>query len=373
MRKLVNRGKFALPEFEPSEEQTLRLVVDQIRRKLPLGWETDFQLQPWRSVDTRFGRPDAVLTTRAPDGSSARLLVEAKRRIDPKLVPAVADQLTRYRSPTDDGGLVTAAFLSRRTRELLADTRLSYADATGNILLRIDRPAVYIESQGADTDPWAKPGDRPLRSLKGPTAGRIVRALCDFRPPFTVERLVRLSDTSLGSVARVFALLDREGLIERKPHGPVTGVKWSDLIRRWAEDYAFARSNTTFRYLEPRGITNLLQNLRSSTWSYAITGSLAGAVVAPVTSPALASIYVKDVAWVAEALRLRPAERGVNVLLVDPFDSVVFERNWLREGLSYAAYSQAAVDLLTGPGRSPAEGEALLGWMQEHEDAWRAG
>jgi hypothetical protein len=371
MWKTAGRGKSLLPEVEPSEQQTLRLVVDQIRRKLPAGWDTELELRPRRPLGARSGRPDALLTTRAPDGTTARLLVETKRRIDPKLVPVVVDQLARYQSSRDDGGMVTAAFLSPRTRELLAETRLSYADATGNMLLRLDRPAVYIESQGADMDPWAKPGDRPLRSLKGPTAGRIVRALCDFRPPFKVERLVELSGTSLGSVARVFGLLDREGLIEREPRGPVTSVKWADLIRRWADDYAFARTNTTYRFLEARGITNLLKNLKSASWSYAITGSLAGAAVAPVTSPALASIYVKDVAWAADALRLRPAERGVNVLLVKPFDSVVFERTWLREGLCYAGYSQVAVDLLTGPGRSQSEGDALLDWLREHEDAWR--
>ena len=29
------------------------------------------------------------------------------------------------------------------------------------------------------------------------------------------------------------------------------------------------------------------------------------------------------------------------------------------------------IDLLTGPGRAPAEGEELLAWMKEHTDAWR--
>ena len=37
-----------------------------------------------------------------------------------------------------------------------------------------------------------------------------------------------------------------------------------------------------------------------------------------------------------------------------------------------AALSQAAVDLLTGPGRGPAEADELIRWMREHEDAWRS-
>ena len=54
--------------------------------------------------------------------------------------------------------MVVAAYLSRRTRELLTEAQLGYADATGNLRLTLDRPAVYIETQGADADPWAKPG-----------------------------------------------------------------------------------------------------------------------------------------------------------------------------------------------------------------------
>ena len=33
--------------------------------------------------------------------------------------------------------------------------------------------------------------------------------------------------------------------------------------------------------------------------------------------------------------------------------------------------SQTVVDLLTGPGRYPAEAEALLEWMERNLDAWR--
>lgn len=44
----------------------------------------------------------------------------------------------------------------------------------------------------------------------------------------------------------------------------------------------------------------------------------------------------------------------------------------LRNGLTVAALSQVAADLLTGPGREPSEGEELLIWMKDNEDAWRA-
>jgi len=59
------------------------------------------------------------------------------------------------------------------------------------------------------------------------------------------------------------------------------------------------------------------------------------------------------------------------VLLVEPFDSVVFDRTSLDDGLRYVAPSQAAADLLTSSGRGPEEAEALIEWMLSHEEAWR--
>jgi hypothetical protein len=58
-------------------------------------------------------------------------------------------------------------------------------------------------------------------------------------------------------------------------------------------------------------------------------------------------------------------------LIAIPFEQLVFERATEEAGVSYTAASQTAVDLLTSPGRGPSEGEALLGWMAENEDAWR--
>lgn len=60
------------------------------------------------------------------------------------------------------------------------------------------------------------------------------------------------------------------------------------------------------------------------------------------------------------------------MVLLSPFDSVVWERTEFHNHLTYAAPSQVVVDCLTGNGRMPAEGEALLEWMISHEAGWRA-
>ena len=63
--------------------------------------------------------------------------------------------------------------------------------------------------------------------------------------------------------------------------------------------------------------------------------------------------------------RMKRRARSTAMLLV-PFDDVVFDRTRLDEDVTHVPPSQAAVDLLTSPGRSPAEGEAVLEWDQQH-------
>jgi hypothetical protein len=43
-----------------------------------------------------------------------------------------------------------------------------------------------------------------------------------------------------------------------------------------------------------------------------------------------------------------------------------------KSGITIAALSEVSADLSTSPGRIPNEGEALIEWMRDNEDAWRA-
>ena len=158
--------------------------------------------------------------------------------------------------------LVVAPFLSPRTRDLLAGAEVSYADATGNIRVVTSKPAVFLESRGADKDPDRQP--RPLRSLKGAAAARVVRALCDFEPPFGVRTLAECSATPLGTVSRVVSFLEEEALITRDQKKVVTATDWVGLIRRWVNDYSVRGSNAVRSFLEPRGLVRWPPRLPSS-------------------------------------------------------------------------------------------------------------
>jgi hypothetical protein len=265
--------------------------------------------------------------------------------------------------------VVVAPYLSATTREKLVQSDLDYVDLTGNVRIVLSKPGLFIETDGAAADPNRQ--ERPARSLRGAKAGRIVRALVDRKQPPGVREIAALTGIDPGYVSRVLAFLDAQALVERVGRGRLESVDWPALLRRWAEDAPLESRGDAVTYLAPRGLDSLVRLLADSDVRYAITGGLAAAAYAPVAPTRLAIIWMEGAEEAAERLGLRPADRGANVMLLDPRDESVFQGVVRRKRVSYAAASQTAADLLTSPGRGPAEGEELLTWMQENEHKWR--
>ena len=200
----------------------------------------------------------------------------------------------------------------------------------------------------------------------------MVRGFLDYQPPFGTRQLAAEIGSPPATVSRVGDLLERDAIVVRaSKRGPTDSVDWQTLARRWAMDYDFVSSNAPTTWLEPRGARVLLERLRDVDFQYAVTGSFAANRLSPITEPRLVSLYAEDPEVAAELLRLRPAETGGNVLIARPFDPVVFERTQCAEVITYACVTQVLVDLMTGPGRGPAEAEALMDWMRDNEEQWK--
>lgn len=352
-----------------SETQLLRKIEELLAGALPPGWSTRLEREPRRGRR----QPDGVLRMTGPDGATAVFVIEAKRApATPQAVLQAVDQLTAYISESLSASqpLVAAPYLGARAKEVLAERGVSYADGTGNLRLISSVPAISIERSGASKDP--SPLTQPLRSLRGRGAGRAVRALVDFRPPYGVREIATRSGASPATLSRVIDLLERDALLVKDSRGRVTDLDWAGTIRRWSQDYELRAANATATYLDPRGLTTFVGKLAKSRARYAATGALAAQRFAPIAPARMATVYVEDATAAADRYRLQPADAGANILLVEPFDAVVFDRTQKRDDLVTVAPTQLAADLLTGPGREPSEGEELLAWMNANEDAWRA-
>ena len=344
-----------------------------LRERLPAAWAIERSRRANVGESSELAGRGTTIALRSPGGTFTTFALEARRSLAPRDVDRLLPEVTRVIRELAGNIpiLIIAPWLSERTQGLLASRDINFIDLTGNARVALDNPALFVSSTGATRNP--KPSPRGQAQVRGPKAGRLVRLLADVRPPYGVGELAAASGLTPGYVSRLLDTLDREGVVERSRRGAVESVDVSGLLQRWAESYDVLRSNDAETFLAPMGAGQALERLseKAVTERVAITGSFAAVRLAPVAAPALLLAYCNDPESIANALDLLPADQGANVGLLRPFDPVVWARADENRGLRYVAASQAAVDCLTGTGRMPNEGDALLAWMSEDESRWR--
>lgn len=346
-------------------------VVDQalevLAGLLPVGWKIDRDRRPAGDED-RVG-----LVVEDPSSVSQSILADVQPSASPmelqRAYPRSIDE--QLPSDLDDPVLVVARYLSPRSRIVLDEASVNYLDLTGNVRLTVRSPGLAILAEGAQRDPT--PRVRPDRGIAGPAAGRIVRALADTAPPYSVSELASLAGVSVGYCSRTLQALEREALIERDGRGTVRRVDWPNMLRRRGAAVPLFDPRRTTTYIARsgvRGAMDLLVGIDAD--SYAITGSFAAARIRAVAASVGLVLYTSRPDRLAASLDLLPADQGADVSLIVPADDGVFTGSSIAEGNRWVAPSQIVVDCYGGSGRMPQEGEAVLEWMIEDEDEWRS-
>ncbi|HEX2294916.1 MAG TPA: hypothetical protein VHN37_06365 [Actinomycetota bacterium] len=347
------------------DEQLLQSALAVLRNYLPGQWSADFQ------PTAVAGGTDAVLVLTG-GSSNATFIVEARSRLSPKEIEDTfgAPSFRRLRAHGRQRVIVIAPYLSRRARDLLTAEDICYIDLTGNVRIVHEYPSVWVEKDGAARDPAAKP--RPARGLRGAAAGKIVRGLIDVRPPYGVTELARVLRVDAGYATRVLEALDAEALIERGRRGRVMDADWESLLRRRAETLDLLSPRGAETYVAPSDISMALGVLEASgRKDVMISGSTAASRLAPVAPAALLVLYSMDREGLAADLDLVAVSEGANVALIRPQNTAPFLNAGSFPPFTFAAPSQIAIDCLSGNGRMPAEGEAVIEWMKRDVERWR--
>jgi DNA-binding transcriptional ArsR family regulator len=346
-------------------------ILGSLTSLLPDAWRVQEETTNGDAAGDR--RTDMVLTIEAGNGFG-RLAVEIKQSMAPREVAQIVDRLRLTRRlDIRVEYLVAAPWLSASTRAQLTAGGINYLDLTGNVNIRLQQPALYIRTDGAANDPSPRPAS--VLTLKGPQAGRLVRALVDFVPPYTASMIAAAAGISVSYASRQLTELDREALVERDRRGGIVARDWTGLLRARARHYSLLSTNRANAYIAATGARELYQQLSGQVPGIrAVTGSFAASQIAPVAAPSQLTIYVDNPELVADYYKLLPADSGADVVLLVPYDNeVVYDRATAdpSNGLARLAISQLALDCLAGNGRLPAEGEALLEWMASNLDSWQ--
>lgn len=341
----------------PIPEATRRRLNDTVSRLaavLPATWTASIE---------RRTKDGGTVCFEVDEEPAAAVTVMAFGRLEPRDV----DRLP----PTDGAALVYADWVSPRTRELLRERRIGYVDPTGNIELHLDRPALYLRTDGATNDPAPRRSRGP--SLRGPRAWALLRTLAEVEPPYTVGELAEACGVDDGYASRVVRSAVDERAVEREPRQPIAGTDWRALIELvTGTGYSLLGSNETTSWIAPAGPDQFLRDVSKGTIKRcALTGSFAARRFHSLVAPTVAVVYTDDPERLAKNVRLLPVATGGNVITAVPYDPIVFNRTWERDGVTIASMWQIAIDCLTGFSRMPQEGEALIDWMGRNEARWR--
>lgn len=365
-----------------SEDALLEQGLQVLRDLLGPTWEVTVQPGPQQ---TRSGRRrlDALVQVKAGgDSTFTQLLVDAKKDITPRmaeeqLLPKLdlVRQVNHYTNP-----LVIAPWIAPRVQTLLREHGIGYIDLTGNVSLRVSKPAIALHTQGETRAPRSGSTGGGKATLAGPKTGRLVRLLADVAPPYRARELADAARLSLPYVSRLLDTLEDQLLIRREGR-VIRDVDWPQLLRARAQQLILLRHNSYVGMVAPNGIDAVFEALRalppSDSKQIALTGSYAARSIAPLAVGGQLMLYVP-----AEPLRMSDdlgddlgllrVSKGADVLMLRAHDSVVFERTVCVDGVRRVSLSQLALDCLSGPGRMPAEGEAVLAYMQKNPQQWRA-
>lgn len=364
-----------------TSESLLEQGLQSLRNLLGPTWQVTLKPASQEAKSVRRSLDALVQVQSDGDSVFTQLLIDLKRNVTPRMVEEhllpkldLVRQVNHYTSP-----VVISPWISPRVQLMLRENGIGYIDLTGNVSLRVARPAIAIYTEGDTRSPRSSSARGSKATLAGPKAGRLVRLLADVAPPYRAGELADAAHLSLPYVSRLLDTLEDQLLIRREGR-VITDVDWPQMLRARAEQLNLLRHNPYVGMVAPNGISsvfNALHNLLPNEPSQiVVTGSYAARMVAPLAVGGQLMLYVPagphSPDEVGDDLGLLRVDKGADVLLLRAHDKVVFERTVYEGGVHRVALSQLVLDCLSGPGRMPAEGEAVLARMQEEPHLWRS-
>lgn len=365
------------------EEQLVSQAIDLLVERLPPGWI----IQRVEGQGSGEGPGDALISVKPRSRmSSGTVIVQAKRDFAPSDVDRLLGGLSRrLREVAGTPILLVSNYLSPRSRDLLASADINYLDMAGNVRLAVDPPGMFVETTGSNRRPRR---DKESVSLAGAATGTIIKFLIDVDPlaAYGVTDIEAATGVSRGYVSRILDRLADEAFIRRERRGPVTEVDWPALLRARASAVTLLDAGRARLFISQAGAQGAFEALSSSDAAdlLVVTGSFAATRVAPVAPPTLLTAYVRPRATTNPTKAFKAAAGYLPLfqtdddvassadvaLILPPSRATLWDLR--REGsVSFVGYPQLAIDCLSGTGRMPAEGEAIIEWMRQNTDDWR--
>jgi hypothetical protein len=304
-------------------------------------------------------RANALISIRSPAGTST-YVAEVKRNVTTSTLAAIANQLGRQSQHFDRPPLLLAPYLTPGVTEQLVDKGIEFADSTGNVFLA--GPAAYVLVLGKQPERGLGPG---AGSGLTATSLKLIYALL-VAPQLwraTYRDLREATGVSLGKISSTLGHLEKSGYVFRSPNGTLSPIEPSELHARWEYGYLEQLRPT----LKPSGwvlhandrMPDLLGRVDARS-NALIGGEYAASIQTGYLNPTTIALHVPPGASkeTAVGLRLRPADEGATVTLLERFVPV---------GKGRTA-QQAALDQSTGADANLAHPVLVRVELLAHDD-----
>lgn len=260
------------------------------------------------------------------DQKRVRLFCEVKSSGQPRYVRAALDQLARIERDSNSVAMVIAPYLSEQARALCREDGAGYLDFEGNAFLSAG--SIHVERQVASKPKAEK---RALRSLFKPKSARILRRLLrEPARPWRVLDLAEAAGVSVGHVSTISNELKDRGWAEQTEDGLVVSDP-DALLDAWAENYEqpAGREHSRYSHLHGSALDDALQSVLNGPHPgrLILRSYSAADRIAPFARNANRYLYADEAALdqLTKEMRLTPAGKGGNVLVIVPDEDGVFD------------------------------------------------
>lgn len=304
-------------------------------------------------------RADALISVRSPAGTST-YVAGVKRNVTTSTLPAIANQLGRYSQRFGRPPLLLAPYLTPGVTEQLVDKGIEFADGAGNIFLA--GAAAYVLVLGKRPERRFGPG---TGSGLTATGLKLIYALL-VAPQLwraTYRDLREATGVSLGKISSTLRHLENAGYIVRSPSGTLNPIEPMALHARWEYGYLEQLRPT----LKPSGwVLHANDRMRDvlarvDAGSHALLGGeYAASIHTGYLNPTTITLHVPPGTSkeIAVGLRLRPADEGATVTLLERFVPTTRDR----------AAQQVALDQSTAVGHDLAHPVLVRVELLVHDD-----
>jgi hypothetical protein len=337
------------PESVKELENRAAVSIRELMAEVPAVRLDNVEVEP-----TLGGRDIDILVRLNVDNRPHTIICEVKSNGQPRNVRAALLQLRSYVAHYGDEAIpmFIAPYLSPEAQALCKEHNVAFLDLAGNARLAFDN--VFIERRVSGRPPANR---RELKSLFKPKSAQVLRVLLrDPQRAWRVTELAQTAGVSLGHVSNVrTGLLDREwaqisegGLFLSEPNA---------LLNAWRDEYEVPEGKKFSFYTILHGSSfedtarDVLREL-SGKGKAAFASFSAAHWLAPFGRTGMQYFYADHAGLerLKERLKLSPANKGDNVIVIVPKDSGFF------------------LDTV-----EPAQGAVCTSAVQTYLDLWAAG